>query len=119
MRFGHGGVYGFVGLHGIIGVGRDGRLVISAVIVYITAETATRKARSSGSYKFNPKDANGGGVSLEGGFTRNFRYEYKIDKSEVGHSFTFAVPSPLSGCFTSVRRMVILRFSAVAVFALG
>ena len=50
-----------------------------------------RTYSGSGSYKFNPKDANGGGVSLEGGFTRNFRYEYKIDKSEVGHSFTFAV----------------------------
>lgn len=50
-----------------------------------------RTYSGSGSYKYNPKDANGGGFSLDGGFTRNFRYECKIDKSEVGHSFTFAV----------------------------
>lgn len=33
----------------------------------------------------------GGGASLTGGFTKNFRYEVRIDKSEVGSAFTFAV----------------------------
>ncbi len=32
-----------------------------------------------------------GGASLTGGFTKNFRYEVRIDKSEVGNAFTFAV----------------------------
>lgn len=33
----------------------------------------------------------GGGFSLSGGFTKNFRYEVRIDETEVGGSFTFAI----------------------------
>ncbi len=42
-------------------------------------------------YKFNPQTLEGGGFSLPGGFTKNFRYECKVDKTEVGSTFTIAV----------------------------
>ena len=42
-------------------------------------------------YKILNRTIDGGGSALAGGYTKNFRYEVKIDKSEVGSSFTFAV----------------------------
>lgn len=45
----------------------------------------------SHAYKYNPQTLDGGGFALSGGFTKNFRYECKVDKSEVGNSFTIAV----------------------------
>lgn len=45
----------------------------------------------SHAYKYNPQTLDDGGFSLDGGFTKNFRYECRIDKSEVGASFTVAV----------------------------
>lgn len=33
----------------------------------------------------------GGGAALEGGFSKNFRWEIAIDQSEIGNAFTFAV----------------------------
>ncbi|MDE6302113.1 MAG: hypothetical protein K2M36_00800 [Clostridia bacterium] len=45
----------------------------------------------SSQFKFNPQRRDGGGFSLAGGYTKNFRFEYRVDKSEVGCSFTFAV----------------------------
>lgn len=45
----------------------------------------------SSQFKYNPQRQDGGGFSLAGGYTKNFRFEYRVDKSEVGGSFTFAV----------------------------
>lgn len=50
-----------------------------------------RKYSGSIAYKFNPVDIDGGGYSLDGGYTQNFRYECMVDKKEVGSAFTFAV----------------------------
>lgn len=33
----------------------------------------------------------GGGAALDGGFTKNFRWEIAVDLSEIGNSFTFGV----------------------------
>ncbi|MDE7158437.1 MAG: hypothetical protein K2N74_02580, partial [Clostridiales bacterium] len=33
----------------------------------------------------------GGGAALEGGFSKNFRWEIAVDQSEIGNAFTFAV----------------------------
>lgn len=45
----------------------------------------------SSSYKNPGEMYEDGGFALEGGFTKNFYYEVKVDKSEVGNSFTFAI----------------------------
>lgn len=45
----------------------------------------------STAYKFNPVKINDGGFSLSGGFTQNFHYDCKVDKTEVGATFTVAV----------------------------
>lgn len=66
--------------------------IVSWVNVYVDEVSPLLRVYSgSSAYKFNPKDLNGGGFTLPGGFTKNFRYECKIDKSEVGAAFTFAV----------------------------
>jgi len=49
------------------------------------------KYNGSSQFKFNPQKQDDGGYFLKGGFTKNFRFEYKVDKSEVGGTFTFAV----------------------------
>ncbi len=41
--------------------------------------------------KWYIRTLDGGGAELDGGFTKNFRYEYPVSKAEVGNSFTFAV----------------------------
>lgn len=41
--------------------------------------------------KWFERQLDGGGFSVDGGYTKNFRYEYRVDRTEVGHSFTFAV----------------------------
>ncbi len=45
----------------------------------------------SSQYKNYSQRLEGGGFSLTGGYTKNFRFLYHVDKSEVGASFTFAV----------------------------
>jgi len=45
----------------------------------------------SSSFKWFVRKLDGGGASLEGGFTKNFRWEVAVSQSEVGNSFTFAV----------------------------
>ncbi len=42
-------------------------------------------------YKWYEGRLDNGGFSTEGGYTKNIRYEYCIDRTEVGHSFTFAI----------------------------
>lgn len=42
-------------------------------------------------YKWFTETIDSGGASLPGGFTRNFSAEYKVDKTEVGNAFTFAI----------------------------
>ena len=42
-------------------------------------------------FKWFDRKVDGGGFSLEGGYTKNFRQEYAVDRSEVGNSFTFAI----------------------------
>ncbi len=41
--------------------------------------------------KWFERQLDGGGFAMDGGYTKNFRYEYMIDRTEVGHSFTFAI----------------------------
>lgn len=41
--------------------------------------------------KWFERQLDDGGFAIEGGYTKNFRYEYVIDRTEVGHSFTFAI----------------------------
>ncbi|MDE6613813.1 MAG: hypothetical protein K2K28_04605 [Clostridia bacterium] len=41
--------------------------------------------------KWFERRLDGGGFSVDGGYTKNFRYEYRIDRTEVGHAFTFAI----------------------------
>ncbi|MDE5722071.1 MAG: hypothetical protein K2I30_04965 [Clostridia bacterium] len=41
--------------------------------------------------KWFDRQLDGGGFSVDGGYTKNFRYEYRIDRNEVGHAFTFAI----------------------------
>ena len=45
----------------------------------------------SSSYKWYNRRLDGGGAGLNGGFTKNFRWEIAVSQSEVGSSFTFAV----------------------------
>ena len=42
-------------------------------------------------FKIYAMTLDGGGAALDGGYTKNFRYECRIDKTEVGNSFTVAV----------------------------
>ncbi len=49
------------------------------------------KYSGSSQFKYNPQKQDGGGFSISGGYTKNFRFEYKVDRSEVGGTFTFAV----------------------------
>lgn len=42
-------------------------------------------------FKWYQRTLDGGGASIPGGYTKNFRYEVRISASEVGGSFTFAV----------------------------
>ncbi len=41
--------------------------------------------------KWYANSLDGGGAALDGGYTKNFRYEYAVDVSEVGNACTFAV----------------------------
>ncbi len=43
------------------------------------------------SFKWYTRRLDGGGASLEGGFTKNFRWEIAVDASGIGNSYTFAV----------------------------
>ncbi len=43
------------------------------------------------SYKFKIETRDGGGPALEGGYTKNFRWEINLASSSVGASFTFGV----------------------------
>lgn len=45
---------------------------------------------STGFKMFN-RTIDGGGYTLDGGYTKNYRYEVRVSKNEVGNSFTFAV----------------------------
>ena len=49
------------------------------------------KYDGSSAFKFNPVIIEDGGFQLDGGFTKNFRYDVKIDKTEVGNAFTIAI----------------------------
>ena len=42
-------------------------------------------------FKWVQETLDGGGASLTGGFTKNFRWDYKVDSTEVGNAFTFAI----------------------------
>lgn len=42
-------------------------------------------------FKWYDRTIDGGGVSLSGGFTKNFRHEIRISEREVGGSFSFAI----------------------------
>lgn len=42
-------------------------------------------------FKWFERKLDGGGFAMDGGYTKNFRHEYMVDRTEVGHSFTFAV----------------------------
>lgn len=42
-------------------------------------------------FKMYNRTIDGGGYTLDGGYTKNFRYEVRVDRKEVGNSFTFAV----------------------------
>ena len=57
----------------------------------VVSNIITLRLSGSHAYKYNPQTLDGGGFALAGGFTKNFRYECKVDKSEVGNSFTIAV----------------------------
>lgn len=45
----------------------------------------------SSAFKYDPQTIEDGGFQLNGGFTKNFRYDVQIDKNEVGNAFTIAV----------------------------
>ncbi len=42
-------------------------------------------------FKWFDRRLDGGGFSLEGGYTKNFRHQYSVDRTEVGNTFTFAI----------------------------
>ena len=42
-------------------------------------------------FKIFSHTIDGGGFSLEGGYTKNFRHEVRVDKTEVGNAFSFAI----------------------------
>lgn len=42
-------------------------------------------------FKMFNRTIDGGGYTLDGGYTKNFRYEVRVSKAETGNSFTFAV----------------------------
>ena len=41
--------------------------------------------------KWFVRTLDGGGAAMDGGFTKNFRWELAVDQSEIGNSFTFGV----------------------------
>lgn len=45
----------------------------------------------SSQYKWKIRTVDAGGFEIDGGYTRNFRHEVWVDKTEVGSAFTFAV----------------------------
>lgn len=66
--------------------------VVSWVNVYFDEiDPAVDSYPGSIAFKWYEKTIKDGGAALDGGFTKNFRFECLIDESEIGGVFTFAV----------------------------
>ncbi|MDE7463741.1 MAG: hypothetical protein K2M48_01825 [Clostridiales bacterium] len=66
--------------------------VVSWVNVYADEiDPAVEYYPGSSQFKYYERTIKDGGAALDGGFTKNFRFECLIDQSEIGGVFTFAI----------------------------